>query len=67
MDCAAIEQDRQARAAGTSSWLSGLGRRLLRRLSGWDRLEFEGMPDRIKRDLGFMDGREPRYNREFWR
>ncbi|CAN7408396.1 hypothetical protein [Rhizobium sp. LjRoot258] len=67
MDCAAIEQDRQARAAGASSWLSDLGRRLLRRLSGWDRLEFEGMPDRIKRDLGFMDGREPRYNREFWR
>ncbi|EJL57174.1 hypothetical protein PMI09_01191 [Rhizobium sp. CF122] len=67
MDCAAIEQDRQARAAGTFSWLSDLGRRLLRRLSGWDRLELEGMPDRVKRDLGFMDGREPRYNREFRR
>jgi hypothetical protein len=67
MDCAAIEQDRQARAAGTFIWLSDLGRRLLRRLSGWDRLELEGMPDRVKRDLGFMDGREPRCNREFRR
>ncbi|WP_431320021.1 hypothetical protein [Rhizobium sp. YTU87027] len=67
MDCAAIEQDKQARAARASSWLSDLGRRLLRRLSGWDRLELEGMPDRIKRDLGFMDGREPRCDIEFLR
>ncbi len=67
MDCAVIEQECHARAAGTSSWLSGFARRLLRRLSEWDRLELEGMPDRVKRDLGFMDGREPRYDREFWR
>ena len=25
------------------------------------RLDFEIMPDRIKRDLGFLDGRDPRY------
>jgi len=61
MDCSVIEQESHARAAGTSSWLSGFGRRLLRRLSEWDRLELEGMPDRVKRDMGFLDGREPRY------
>ncbi|MBW9115238.1 hypothetical protein JNB88_16470 [Rhizobium cauense] len=67
MDCAVIERESQARAVETSSWLSSLGRRLLRRLSGSDRLELEGMPDRVQRDLGFKDGREPRYDREFWR
>ncbi|MDQ0561775.1 hypothetical protein QO004_003575 [Rhizobium mesoamericanum] len=66
MDCAVIEQESQARAVGTFHWFSGFGRRLLRRLSQWDRLELEGMPDRIKRDLGFLDGQEPRYDREFW-
>lgn len=24
-------------------------------------LDLDAMPDRVKRDLGFMDGREPRY------
>jgi hypothetical protein len=26
-----------------------------------DKLDLEVMPDRVKRDLGFLDGREPRY------
>ena len=29
------------------------------RLARPDRLDLEGMPDRVKRDLGFMDGRDP--------
>ncbi len=67
MDCVAVEQDRPAKAAGVIGWFPAFGRRLVRRLSGRDRLELEGMPDRVKRDLGFMDGREPRYEQELWR
>ncbi|MBB3541029.1 MULTISPECIES: hypothetical protein [unclassified Rhizobium] len=66
MDCVVIEHKSHARVSETSNWLSGLGRRLLRRFSEWDRLDLEGMPDRVKRDLGFLDGREPRFDREFW-
>jgi hypothetical protein len=25
------------------------------------KLDLEAMPDRVKRDLGFLDGRDPRY------
>ena len=28
------------------------------------RLDLDGMPDRVKRDLGFLDGRDPRYEDE---
>lgn len=28
------------------------------------KLDLEVMPDRVKRDLGFLDGREPRYEDE---
>lgn len=31
------------------------------------RLEVEDMPDHMKRDLGFLDGRDPRYDREWTR
>ncbi|EPE97980.1 hypothetical protein [Rhizobium grahamii] len=66
MDCTVIEHESHVRVPETSNWLSALGRRLLRRVSEWDRLDLEGMPDRVKRDLGFLDGREPRFDKEFW-
>jgi hypothetical protein len=28
------------------------------------KLDLDAMPDRVKRDLGFLDGREPRYEDE---
>jgi hypothetical protein len=28
------------------------------------RIDLEATPDRIKRDLGFLDGREPHYEEE---
>lgn len=64
MDCIAIERQSEARAPRVSERLVVLWRKVLRRLSGWDRLYLDDMPDRIKRDLGFMDGREPRYEPE---
>jgi hypothetical protein len=30
------------------------------------RLDLDSMPDRVKRDLGFLDGREPRDHFERW-
>lgn len=39
--------------------LAHLLRGLAVRLARPDRLDLEGMPDRVKRDLGFMDGRDP--------
>jgi hypothetical protein len=32
-----------------------------RKMMRTDKLDLEVMPDRVKRDLGFLDGREPRY------
>ncbi|WP_283194097.1 hypothetical protein [Rhizobium sp. AN80A] len=50
-----------SRSTRTSAfeWLAALLRGLAVRLARPDRLDLEGMPDRVKRDLGFMDGREP--------
>ncbi|MDM9628924.1 hypothetical protein QTL95_23790 [Rhizobium sp. S152] len=51
-----VDQPTQSRAF---EWLAHLLRGLAVRLARPDRLDLEGMPDRVKRDLGFMDGREP--------
>ena len=41
---------------------------LERRLSPhYRRLDFEAMPDHVMRDLGFLDGNDPRYEDERWR
>ncbi len=67
MDCALIERPEQVATPPFSKRALWFGRRLAWRLMRTDRMEFDDMPDRIKRDLGLMDGREPRYEREFWR
>lgn len=67
MDCAAIEQAEKRTATRPSLWLCDLARTVVRRIVRRERLDLEGMPDRVKRDLGFMDGREPRYEAEPWR
>jgi hypothetical protein len=59
MDCQAIDESRSpAREALITT--------VIRRLAGGigsriPRLDMDAMPDRIKRDLGFLDGRDPHY------
>jgi hypothetical protein len=67
MDCATIEQAEKRTVSRPSLWLFGVARTLVRRFVRRERLDLEGLPDRVKRDLGFMDGREPRYEAEPWR
>ncbi|MBY5840446.1 hypothetical protein J3P71_18780 [Rhizobium leguminosarum] len=64
MDCHVIEESRpQPRI------------QIFRRLAGWlasgpdrfcrlPRLDLTAAPDRVKRDLGFLDGRDPHYEDE---
>lgn len=59
MDCQAIEERR-------SPAKEALITVLIRRLGGgigsrMPQLDMDVTPDRIKRDLGFLDGRDPRY------
>ncbi|WP_156393145.1 hypothetical protein [Rhizobium sp. Root1220] len=67
MDSTHIERLQRSTVSGLSQWLSTMGRRLAWRLARSERLDLEGMPDRVKRDLGFMDGRDPRYDAELRR
>ncbi|MGZ2484795.1 hypothetical protein ACVITL_003318 [Rhizobium pisi] len=62
MDCFAIEEKRPQPSIG-----------LLRRFARWlaassfrrlPRLDLTAAPDRVKRDLGFLDGRDPYYEDE---
>ncbi|WP_160008363.1 hypothetical protein [Rhizobium sp. 18055] len=64
MACAALEEPKKASVSTRPQWLSSLCRRLAWRLARPDRLDLEGMPDRVKRDLGFLDGRDPFYEAE---
>ncbi|MBX4948068.1 hypothetical protein HJA95_00315 [Rhizobium binae] len=58
MDCFAIDEKRSQPNIGVLKRLTG-------RLVGWfcrlPRLDLDAAPDRVKRDLGFLDGREPYY------
>ncbi|WFU07840.1 hypothetical protein QA646_10960 [Rhizobium sp. CB3090] len=60
MDCYAVEQT-NARPSALARVLETAAQIFIR---GWEpspRLDLDEMPDRLKRDLGFLDGREPRY------
>jgi hypothetical protein len=52
----AIERHRHflQRAVHFAGWFAG-------RLSRVPKLDLDAAPDRIKRDLGFLDGREPQH------
>jgi hypothetical protein len=67
MDCATIEHPEKSMVSPAFLWLPERARTIIRRFVRRERLDLEGMPDRVKRDLGFMDGREPRYEAEPWR
>lgn len=59
MDCQAIEE---RRSLAKEALITVLIRRLARGIgSRMPRLDIDVTPDRIKRDLGFLDGRDPRY------
>ncbi|WP_183741852.1 MULTISPECIES: hypothetical protein [unclassified Rhizobium] len=59
MDCQAIEANHSpAREALITTVIRRLARGIGSRVP---RLDIEVTPDRIKRDLGFLDGRDPRY------
>ncbi|MBX4885320.1 hypothetical protein HJA90_17230 [Rhizobium bangladeshense] len=64
MDCHVIEESRAQQIS-----------RIFLRLAGWfssganrfcrlPRLDLSATPDRVKRDLGFLDGRDPYYEDE---
>ncbi|EJC80601.1 hypothetical protein Rleg4DRAFT_2235 [Rhizobium leguminosarum bv. trifolii WSM2297] len=61
MDCYAIEERRSQSNIGifrrAAGWLVGRFDRFCR----LPRLDLDAAPDRIKRDLGFLDGRDPYY------
>jgi hypothetical protein len=59
MDCQAIEE---SRSPAREALFTILIRRLARGIgSRMPQLDMDVTPDRIKRDLGFLDGRDPRY------
>ncbi|MEI1246732.1 hypothetical protein [Rhizobium aouanii] len=60
MDCYAIEQSPTQQTIGIFRRIGG---RLAR---SWcmPSLDLDTMPDRVKRDLGFLDGRDPYYEDE---
>ncbi|RFB92889.1 hypothetical protein B5K11_16775 [Rhizobium leguminosarum bv. trifolii] len=64
MDCSTIEENRPQHRIGAfrrlGGWLAGSTERFCR----LPRLDLSAAPDRVKRDLGFLDGREPFYEDE---
>ncbi|WP_183732764.1 MULTISPECIES: hypothetical protein [unclassified Rhizobium] len=59
MDCQAIEE---CRSPAKEALITVLIRRLAWGIgSRMPQLDMDVTPDRIKRDLGFLDGRDPRY------
>ena len=64
MDICAIEQAAAARPRVHLPLLEAAFALLARRRLPVGKLDLDTMPDRVKRDLGFLDGREPRYEDE---
>jgi hypothetical protein len=64
MDCHAIEESRPQQISSVflrlAGWLSGSANRFCR----LPRLDLSATPDRVKRDLGFLDGRDLYYEDE---
>jgi hypothetical protein len=64
MVCISVERPAEKAGATLLQRLARLGRQLVWSLAQPDRLDLDSMPDRVKRDLGFMDGRDPFYEDE---
>ncbi|MDL2400458.1 hypothetical protein [Rhizobium mayense] len=61
MNSCAVEQMNAARPSVLARMLETLAQVFTGRTEPSPRLHLDEMPDRFKRDLGFLDGREPRY------
>jgi hypothetical protein len=64
MDMCAIEQASAVTPQAHLPVLGALFAFLARCRLPVGKLDLDAMPDRVKRDLGFLDGREPRYEDE---
>ncbi|AYG66936.1 MULTISPECIES: hypothetical protein [unclassified Rhizobium] len=62
MDCYVVEQMEAARPTVLARLLESLTQVFARHAEPSPHLDLDEMPDRLKRDLGFIDGREPRYD-----
>ncbi|TCS04663.1 MULTISPECIES: hypothetical protein [unclassified Rhizobium] len=62
MNCQTIEE---SNSSAREALITIVVRRLIGGIgSRMPRLDMDVTPDRIKRDLGFLDGREPRYEED---
>ena len=61
MDCHAIEQNTKPVNLSLSALVSGVADWVYGKVFHPSRLDLDAMPDRMKRDLGFLDGRDPPY------
>ncbi|MBP2444606.1 MULTISPECIES: hypothetical protein [Rhizobium] len=64
MDCSTIEENRPPQNIGVFRRLVGRLAGSANRFCRLTRLDLSATPDRVKRDLGFLDGREPFYEDE---
>ncbi|MDI7860788.1 hypothetical protein MRS76_02370 [Rhizobiaceae bacterium n13] len=67
MDSLTIEQTYEPKRSRFVPLLTRIGDALLRVGRSPVRLDLECLPDHIKRDLGFLDGREPHYDLDLLR
>jgi hypothetical protein len=62
MDCQAIEKYESMPRSRAGGWRSMLARMLRGFRLGYPKLDLEVMSDYMKRDMGFMDGRDRRHD-----
>ncbi|OBZ93187.1 hypothetical protein ADU59_22210 [Pararhizobium polonicum] len=67
MDCQAIERYQPMPERRTEGWRSMLARLLYSLRPNYPKLDLEVMSDYMKRDMGFMDGRDPRQDSDLTR
>ncbi|PST19464.1 hypothetical protein C7U61_13220 [Rhizobium sp. JAB6] len=62
MDCYVVEEVETARPRILARLVESLAQAFGKHAEPSPHLDLDEMPDRLKRDLGFLDGREPRYD-----
>ena len=61
MDCYVVEQVETVRPSILARLLESVTQAFVSHAEPSPHLDLDEMSDRLKRDLGFLDGREPRY------
>ena len=64
MDCYVAEQMESVRPTVLARVFESLAQVFVRHAEPSPHLDIDEIPDRLKRDLGFLDGREPYYEDE---